>query len=60
MTRIGKSELNADPLLSLGELLDRIEAVSLADVAEIAEQVLSQAPTLAVIGPFDGPQRFRS
>ena len=60
MTRIGKSELHADPLLSLGELLDRIDAVSLADVAAVAEELLTQPPTLAVIGPFDGAQRFQS
>jgi predicted Zn-dependent peptidase len=60
MTRIGKSELHVDPLLSLGELLDRIESVTLADVAAVAADLLSQPPTLAVIGPFDGAQRFRS
>ena len=60
MTRIGRSELHADPLLSLGELLDRIDSVTLTDVAAVATDLLTQPSTLAVIGPFDGAQRFRS
>jgi hypothetical protein len=32
----------------------------LSEVGDVAESLLAQTPTLAVIGPFDGPDRFRS
>ena len=58
MTRIAKSELHDDPLLSLDDLLAQVDAVSMADVVEVTRDLLEQPTTLAIIGPFDGPERF--
>ncbi|WP_062442172.1 M16 family metallopeptidase [Herbidospora daliensis] len=54
MSRIGKSELVYDRLMSVDEVLQRIEAVTAADIAEVAADVLTRPLTLAVIGPFAG------
>jgi predicted Zn-dependent peptidase len=54
MSRIGKSELVYDSLLSVDDILGRIEAVTLDDVREIGQEVLGRAMTLSVIGPFEG------
>jgi predicted Zn-dependent peptidase len=54
MSRIGASLLLHDEVLSVDDLLGRIAAVTLADVAGTAERVLSGQRVLAVVGPFDG------
>lgn len=59
MTRIAKSELHDDALLSLDGLLAQVDAVSMDDVVAISRELLEQPTTLAIIGPFDGPERFR-
>ncbi len=51
MTRIGKSELVPGGLVSIDESLDRIAAVTLDDIHEVAALLLTADPTLAVIGP---------
>jgi predicted Zn-dependent peptidase len=53
MSRLGKAELVYGQLLSVDEVIDRISAVTLDDVREVAREVLSAKQTLAVIGPFD-------
>lgn len=53
MSRVGKGELAYGELLSVDEILARIDAVTLDDVRAIADEVLGAAPTLAVIGPFE-------
>jgi predicted Zn-dependent peptidase len=53
MSRIGKSELVYDSLLSVDDILGRIEAVTLDDVREIGAEVLGRPMTLSVIGPFE-------
>src|SRR3954454_11568365 len=53
MSRIGKSELVYDSLLSVDEILARIEAVTLDDVRTVGRDILSRPMTLSVIGPFD-------
>jgi predicted Zn-dependent peptidase len=58
MNRIGKSELVYGEMLSIDEVLSRIEAVTLDDVREVASDVLDVTPTLAVIGPFDADRDF--
>jgi predicted Zn-dependent peptidase len=57
MSRIGKSELVYGELLGVGDLLSRIDAVTLADVRAVA-QMLATPPTLAVIGPFETDRDF--
>ena len=58
MSRIGKSELVYGELLSVDDVINRIDGVTLDDVAEIAAAVLTSAPTLAVVGPFDEDRDF--
>jgi len=51
MSRIGKAELVPGGLVSIDESLDLINAVTLDDVHEVAQDVLSAEPTLSVLGP---------
>jgi predicted Zn-dependent peptidase len=53
MSRIAKSELLYDDLMSVDELLARVDAVTLDDVNEVAAEVLGQPMSLAVVGPFE-------
>jgi len=53
MSRLGKSELSYYELLSVEEILGRIQAVTLDDVRAVAGDVLTGPLALAVIGPFD-------
>ena len=53
MSRIGKSELVYEELLSVDEVLARIEAVTLDDIRAVARDVLAQPMTLTVVGPFE-------
>jgi predicted Zn-dependent peptidase len=53
MSRVGKGELAYGELLSVDEILTRIDAVTLDDVRAVAAALLRAAPTLAVIGPFE-------
>jgi predicted Zn-dependent peptidase len=53
MTRLGKGELLYDELLSVDELLARVDAVTLDDVRELAAELLGAPMSLAVVGPFD-------
>jgi predicted Zn-dependent peptidase len=52
MTRIGKSEIIYGEVLGVDELLARIDAVTPADVAELAADLLGRRRCLAVVGPF--------
>jgi predicted Zn-dependent peptidase len=52
MSRLGKGELLYDQLLSVDDLLARIDAVTPDEIAEVAAEVLGQQMSLAVIGPF--------
>ncbi|WP_203335349.1 M16 family metallopeptidase [Nocardioides limicola] len=51
MVRLGKSELVADRLLDLDEVMDRIDGVGLAEVHSLARRLFSQPQVLAVVGP---------
>jgi predicted Zn-dependent peptidase len=53
MSRLGKSELVYGQLLTVDDVLARIDAVTLDDVRDVAAAVLAAKQTLAVIGPFD-------
>jgi predicted Zn-dependent peptidase len=54
MNRLGKSELVYGELLTVDEVLRRIDAVTLDDIKEVAADVLRRPLSLAVIGPFAG------
>jgi predicted Zn-dependent peptidase len=58
MSRIGKAELVQGYVPPVDELIAQVDAVTLDDVSEVAEAVLSAPPTLAVIGPFDSERQF--
>jgi predicted Zn-dependent peptidase len=58
MSRIAKADLLHGELLSIDEVIARIDAVTLDDVRELAAELLAATPALAVVGPFDGPDRF--
>ena len=51
MSRIGKAELVHDELLTIDEVVARIEAVTVEDVSELAREIFSQPELLAVVGP---------
>lgn len=51
MSRLGKSELVHDELLTLDEVLARIDAVTLEEVRAVAAEVLTRPEVLAVVGP---------
>jgi predicted Zn-dependent peptidase len=53
MNRIGRSELDYGHQRTVIDSLDRIAAVTPADVAALAGELLSQPFTAAVVGPFD-------
>ena len=52
MSRLGKSEIGHGEILTVNQLLGRIEAVTAEDAARAAERVLSQPMTVTVLGPF--------
>jgi predicted Zn-dependent peptidase len=53
MSRLGKSELVYGELMSVGEILDHIDAVTGEDVRAVARDVVANSvSSLAVIGPF--------
>jgi predicted Zn-dependent peptidase len=53
MSRIGKSEVAYGDIIGLDEVLARVDAVTPADVADIAAELLSRPRCLTVVGPFD-------
>ncbi|MBM3668727.1 MAG: insulinase family protein [Actinobacteria bacterium] len=58
MHRIGKAELVGEEIISIGEVVRRVERVSATEVADVAALLLGQPMTLAVVGPFDDSHRF--
>jgi predicted Zn-dependent peptidase len=51
MTRLGEVELFQERMLSLDEVLGRLEAITLDDVNGLAAELFSRPETLAVVGP---------
>ncbi len=51
MSRLGKGELVGDPLLSIDEVITRIDAVTLDDVRLLAKELFSQPEILAIVAP---------
>jgi predicted Zn-dependent peptidase len=51
MSRIGKAELVHDELLGIGEVMERIDSVSLDQVREVASQVFGKPEIMAIVGP---------
>jgi predicted Zn-dependent peptidase len=57
MSRLAKSELLYGDLMTVDELLGRVDRVTLDEVNELAADLLSRPLSLAVLGPFD-PSAF--
>jgi predicted Zn-dependent peptidase len=53
MSRLAKSELVYGELLTVGEVLERIERVSMQDLRTVAQEVLAGPLALSLIGPFE-------
>ncbi|HSG80441.1 MAG TPA: pitrilysin family protein [Acidimicrobiia bacterium] len=53
MVRLGRHELTGVAHLSLDETVERIEAVTLADIADVANEVLTGPKVIGAVGPFD-------
>ncbi len=53
MSRLGKGELLYERPLTVDELLARVDRVELAQVQEVAEELLSQPRSLVAVGPLD-------
>ena len=56
MSRLGKSELAHGEILTLDDVIERIDSVTADDCQAVAEDVLGRPRALAVIGPFDGDE----
>ena len=52
MSRLGKAELVYGEILTVDDILARIDSVTLGQVRDVAAEVLTAKPALAVIGPF--------
>jgi predicted Zn-dependent peptidase len=52
MTRLAKGELLYGDLLSVDDILARVDAVTVAEVNALAATLLDQPMSLAVVGPF--------
>ncbi|WP_271218144.1 M16 family metallopeptidase [Streptosporangium carneum] len=59
MSRLGKSELVHEKLMSVDEVLGRIEAVTLEEIQTVGRDILTRPMTLAVVGPY-GDRDFSS
>jgi predicted Zn-dependent peptidase len=57
MSRLGSSLLLHDRAWTTGELIERIEAVDLAEAARVAQSLAAAPRVLAAVGPFD-PRTF--
>jgi predicted Zn-dependent peptidase len=51
MSRLGKAELVHDELLTIDEVIARIDGVTLEEVREVAARVFAQPEILALVGP---------
>jgi predicted Zn-dependent peptidase len=58
MSRLGKAELVHGEYHGLDVSLDRIRAVSAADVQSLAADLAARPMSLAVVGPFDPNRKF--
>jgi predicted Zn-dependent peptidase len=58
MSRIGKADLLQGEVVGLDEAVARVNAVTLDEVHELAQHLLTADPALAVVGPFDDAERF--
>jgi predicted Zn-dependent peptidase len=60
MVRIGKSELVYGEIKSMDEILTSVRAVDQRAIGELAEEIFSSQPTLAIVGPYKQGTKFAS
>ena len=53
MSRLGKSAVTHGELLSMDELVTRVDAITLGDVHALAQKLFSGPQVLAMIAPLD-------
>ncbi|MFP5297975.1 MAG: M16 family metallopeptidase [Actinomycetota bacterium] len=54
MSRLGKQQITTGEILSIDELIARIDALQLEDVQRVANTLLgSESRTVTIVGPFD-------
>ncbi|MDO8915220.1 MAG: pitrilysin family protein [Coriobacteriia bacterium] len=53
MSRLGKSEVTSGELLTLDELVERIDAVEQADLTRVAASTIAGPRVLAMVAPFE-------
>jgi predicted Zn-dependent peptidase len=53
MTRLGKNEITKSEILSIDEIVTRVDAVQADDVTEIAAGLFGGDASLALVGPFE-------
>lgn len=56
MTRLGKAEATHGEILSMDELVQRVEAITSEDVHRVAQEMFGSPRVLAMIGPFAADQ----
>ena len=52
MSRLGKSEVANGEILTIDEILDRIDSVTAEDAQRVAADIFGRPQTLTVVGPF--------
>ena len=60
MVRIGKSELVYGEIKSMDEILASVRAVDQTHIAQLATEIFTAQPTLAVVGPYKKSTSFAS
>ncbi len=58
MVRIGKSELVYGEIKSMDEILASVRAVDQKAIGELADEIFTAQPTLAVVGPYKKSSKF--
>ena len=58
MSRLGEAELLSGNLLSLDDVITKIDAVTNEEVASIARDLLSAQHTISVVGPYEADRKF--
>lgn len=58
MVRIGKSELVYGEIKSMDEILGSVRAVDQRAIGELADEIFTATPTLAIVGPYKQSSKF--
>ncbi len=58
MSRLGRAELVTGEFLDIDESLDRIRAVTAAEVQQLARELAASPRTITVVGPFEETETF--